>query len=215
MDKEKYMWGMTIVIFIGDFIIMYGRSNSNHKTALTLILLGFSICLIPFICLIIGIIKQNINLKMYGSEEAIKIEDIIIKQRNIDKYTRILSNGKADNYNEEELIKNFTIKVSVKTKTEELLKNVNGLLDEIGYNLHISEEDILKKDYEFIRNRREKGYSTLTHDINVIINILNSYNLEAINIINKNEGDINMGIVSFDKLEELNELGEYDENIEE
>ncbi len=202
------MWIIGVATVMGNVVIIYGRNNSDHKIALV----GLSIMIIPWIYVII---KQNINLKMYGPEEIIKMEEVIISEQNIDKYARILSNGKADNCDEETLIKNFTIRVSMKTKTEELLKNVNELLEKIGYDLSISEDDILKEDYEFIKIRRAKGYSTLRHDMNVIVNRLNHYNLEAINIANNNEGDINMGIVSFDKLEELNELGEYDENIEE
>ncbi len=240
MNKKKNMWEIVtiIAIVIGNIAIMYGRSNSDYKIALSLILFGLSIIIIPFIYIFV---KQRIILKMYGEEEIIKIQNIIIRKRNIDKYIKILSNDKADNNcDEETLIKNFTIKISEKTKTEELLKNINELLGKIGYNLHISGEDILKKDYEFIKIRRTKGYSTLSHDTNVIINILNNYNLEAINIVNNyesdknvtinilnncnltakntvnsNKGDIKMGIVSFDRLEELNELGEYNENIEE
>ncbi len=240
MYKKKNMWEIItiIAIVIGNIAIMYGGINKDNKIALPLVLFGLSIIIIPFIYVFI---KQKIILKMYGEEEIIKIQNVIIRKRNIDKYIKILSNGKADNNcDEETLIKNFTIKISEKTQTEELLKNVNSLLEKIGYNLHISEEDILKKDYEFIKIRRTKGYSTLRHDTNVIINILNNHNLEAINIVNNNEGNrnvtihilnnynlatintvnsnegnINMAIVSFDKLEELNELGDYNENVEE
>lgn len=209
MDKKKDIWIILAVITA----IIYTRINSQNKIVIPLILLG--LCIIVLVFVIIWRIKQNINLKKYGPEEIVKIQRIAVNEKNIDKYAKILSNGKTDNCDEEILIKEFTTRISIETKIQELLSNVNELLGKIGYDLYIEEDDVLKADYEFIKIRRANGYSTLRHDINVIINILNSHNLEAINIEKNNNGDINLGIIPFDKLEELNELGEYDEDIEE
>lgn len=202
MDKKKYIWIIVVIIIA----IIYGRMDSKNKIILPLVLLG--ICIVALICVFIWIIRENICLKKYGPEETVEIKSIILKEKNINQYAQILSNGKTDSCDEETLIENYTVRISMKTKTQELLKNVNELLDKIGYDLSISEDEIYKRDYEFIKIRRANNYSTLRHDTNVIINILNNANLEAINIERENKGDVRMGIVSFEKLEKFNEIGE-------
>lgn len=202
MDKKKYIWIIVVIIIA----IIYGRMDSKNKIILPLVLLG--ICIVALICVFIWRIRENICLKKYGPEETVEIKSIILKEKNINQYAQILSNGKTDSCDEEALIENYTVRISMKTKTQELLKNVNELLDKIGYDLSISEDEIYKRDYEFIKIRRANNYSTLRHDTNVIINILNNANLEAINIERENKGDVRMGIVSFEKLEKFNEIGE-------
>lgn len=202
MDKKKYIWIIVVIIIA----IIYGRMDSKNKIILPLVLLG--ICIVALICVFIWRIRENICLKKYGPEETVEIKSIILKEKNINQYAQILSNGKTDSCDEETLIENYTVRISMKTKTQELLKNVNELLDKIGYDLSISEDEIYKRDYEFIKIRRANNYSTLRHDTNVIINILNNANLEAINIERENKGDVRMGIVSFEKLEKFNEIGE-------
>lgn len=200
MDKKKYIW-IIIVVILG---VIYERMNSENILSLTL--LGFGIMALIYV--LIWRIRENNHLKKYGPEETVKIKSVTLKEKNINQYVQILSNGKADNCDEETLIENYTVRISMKTKTQELLKKVNELLNKIGYDLSISEDEIYKRDYEFVKIRRANNYSTLRHDINVIIHILNNANLEAINIEKDNKGDIRVGIVSFDKLEELNEIGE-------
>lgn len=211
MNKKNYI----ALVLISIFSIVFGKISTEYKNVIPILLMLFVV--IVFFYIVIWRIKQNINFKKYGPEEIIKIEDIIITEQNIAKCTKILSNNKADNCDEKTLIEKFTVKVSNKSKTQELLENLNNMLNDMEYKIYISEDEILKYDYDFIKVRRENDYSTLRHDTNIIIKILNSYNLEVVNIETKNSNiyDINMGIVSFDKLEELKELGDYDEIIEE
>lgn len=208
MDKKKYIW-IIIVAIIG---VIYGIIDSENKIILPIVLV--SILVVIFIIVLIYIIICKTREKRYGPEERVKIISVLLKEENMNQYAQILSNGKTENCDENTLIENYTVRISLKTKTEELLKSVNELLNKLGYDLFISEDEIYKRDYEFIKIRRANDYSTLRHDLNVIINILNNFNLEAINIEKNNNGDIHMSIVSFDKLEEIDRLGEYDENFE-
>lgn len=99
----------------------------------------------------------------------------------------------------------------MKTKTLQLVNGINEVLKNLGYNLSISESDMSKYDYDFIKIRRANNYNTVRHDINTIIKILNNNNLEVINVVKSRNYSTNLSIISFENLERLNKIGEKDE----
>ena len=172
-------------------------------------LVGIGIIFLIFV--IIWRIITNIHTKKYGEEEDVKIEDVIITDNNINKYVDILSNNKLNSNSVNDLFEKFTVKVTMKTKTLQLVNGINEVLKNLGYDLSISESDMSKYDYDFIKIRRANNYNTVRHDINTIIKILNNNNLEVINVVKSRNYSTNLSIISFENLERLNKIGEKDE----
>ena len=196
-------------IIAGIIASIWVTKKSEHEYILPIIIVGIGIIFLIFV--IIWRIIKNIHTKKYGEEEDVKIQDLIITDNNIDKYVGILSNNKLNSNNINDLFEDFTVKVTMKTKTIQLVNGINELLRKLGYDLSISESDMFKDDYEFIKIRRANNYNTVRHDINTIIKILNNNNLEVINVVKNRNYSLNISIISFDNLEILNNIGEKDE----
>lgn len=204
--KNKNYFG---AIIAGIIASIWASNKSDNKYMFPLIIVGIGIIFLIFV--IIWRIIKNIHTKKYGEEEDVKIQDLIITDNNMDKYVGILSNNKLNSSNVDEFFADFTVKVTMKTKTNQLVNGINELLSKLGYDLCLSESDMLKYDYEFIKIRRANNYNTVRHDINTIIKILNNNNLEVINVVKNRNYSANLSIISFDNLEILNNIGEKDE----
>lgn len=204
--KNKNYFG---AIIAGIIASIWVSKKSENEYILPIIIVGIGIIFLIFV--IIWRIIKNIHTKKYGEEEDVKIQDLIITDNNIDKYVGILSNNKLNSNNINDLFEDFTVKVTMKTKTIQLVNGINELLRKLGYDLSISESDMFKDDYEFIKIRRANNYNTVRHDINTIIKILNNNNLEVINVVKNRNYSLNISIISFDNLEILNNIGEKDE----
>lgn len=204
--KNKNYFGSIIAGIIASIWV---SKKSENEYILPIIIVGIGIIFLIFV--IIWRIIKNIHTKKYGEEEDVKIQDLIITDNNIDKYVGILSNNKLNSNNINDLFEDFTVKVTMKTKTIQLVNGINELLRKLGYDLSISESDMFKDDYEFIKIRRANNYNTVRHDINTIIKILNNNNLEVINVVKNRNYSLNISIISFDNLEILNNIGEKDE----
>lgn len=204
--KNKNYFG---AIIVGIIASIWVSKKSQNEYLIPMIIIGIGIIFLIFV--IIWRIITNIHKKKYGEEEDVKIEDIIITDNNINKYVDILSNNKLNSNSINDLFQNFTVKVTMKTKTLQLVNAINELLKNLGYDLSISESDMLEYDYDFIRIRRANNYNTVRHDINTIIKILNNNNLEVINVVKSKNYSTNLSIISFENLEKLNNIGEKDE----
>lgn len=204
--KNKNYYG---AIIVGIIASIWVSKKSQNEYLIPMIIIGIEIIFLIFV--IIWRIITNIHKKKYGEEEDVKIEDIIITDNNINKYVNILSNNKLNSNSINDLFQNFTVKVTMKTKTLQLVNAINELLKNLGYDLSISESDMLEYDYDFIRIRRANNYNTVRHDINTIIKILNNNNLEVINVVKSKNYSTNLSIISFENLEKLNNIGEKDE----
>lgn len=204
--KNKNYFG---AIIVGIIASIWVSKKSQNEYLIPMIIIGIGIIFLIFV--IIWRIITNIHKKKYGEEEDVKIEDIIITDNNINKYVDILSNNKLNRNSINDLFQNFTVKVTMKTKTLQLVNAINELLKNLGYDLSISESDMLEYDYDFIRIRRANNYNTVRHDINTIIKILNNNNLEVINVVKCKNYSTNLSIISFENLEKLNNIGEKDE----
>lgn len=204
--KNKNYFG---AIIAGIIASIWVSKKSENEYILPIIIVGIGIIFLIFV--IIWRIIKNIHTKKYGEEEDVKIQDLIITDNNIDKYVGILSNNKLNSNNINDLFEDFTVKVTMKTKTIQLVNGIHELLRKLGYDLSISESDMFKDDYEFIKIRRANNYNTVRHDINTIIKILNNNNLEVINVVKNRNYSLNISIISFDNLEILNNIGEKDE----
>ncbi len=204
--KNKNYFG---AIIVGIIASIWVSKKSQNEYLIPMIIIGIEIIFLIFV--IIWRIITNIHKKKYGKEEDVKIEDIIITDNNINKYVDILSNNKLNSNSINDLFQNFTVKVTMKTKTLQLVNAINELLKNLGYDLSISESDMLEYDYDFIRIRRANNYNTVRHDINTIIKILNNNNLEVINVVKSKNYSTNLSIISFENLEKLNNIGEKDE----
>lgn len=204
--KNKNYFG---AIIVGIIASIWVSKKSQNEYLIPMIIIGIEIIFLIFV--IIWRIITNIHKKKYGEEEDVKIEDIIINDNNINKYVNILSNNKLNSNSINDLFQNFTVKVTMKTKTLQLVNAINELLKNLGYDLSISESDMLEYDYDFIRIRRANNYNTVRHDINTIIKILNNNNLEVINVVKSKNYSTNLSIISFENLEKLNNIGEKDE----
>lgn len=204
--KNKNYFG---AIIVGIIASIWVSKKSQNEYLIPMIIIGIGIIFLIFV--IIWRIITNIHKKKYGEEEDVKIEDIIITDNNINKYVDILSNNKLNSNSINDLFQNFTVKVTMKTKTLQLVNAINELLKNLGYDLSISESDMLEYDYDFIRIRRANNYNTVRHDINTIIKILNNNNLEVINVVKCKNYSTNLSIISFENLEKLNNIGEKDE----
>lgn len=204
--KNKNYYG---AIIVGIIASIWVSKKSQNEYLIPMIIIGIGIIFLIFV--IIWRIITNIHKKKYGEEEDVKIEDIIITDNNINKYVNILSNNKLNSNSINDLFQNFTVKVTMKTKTLQLVNAINELLKNLGYDLSISESDMLEYDYDFIRIRRANNYNTVRHDINTIIKILNNNNLEVINVVKSKNYSTNLSIISFENLEKLNNIGEKDE----
>lgn len=204
--KNKNYFG---AIIVGIIASIWVSKKSQNEYLIPMIIIGIGIIFLIFV--IIWRIITNIHKKKYGEEEDVKIEDIIITDNNINKYVNILSNNKLNSNSINDLFQNFTVKVTMKTKTLQLVNAINELLKNLGYDLSISESDMLEYDYDFIRIRRANNYNTVRHDINTIIKILNNNNLEVINVVKSKNYSTNLSIISFENLEKLNNIGEKDE----
>lgn len=204
--KNKNYFG---AIIVGIIASIWVSKKSQNEYLIPMIIIGIEIIFLIFV--IIWRIITNIHKKKYGEEEDVKIEDIIITDNNINKYVNILSNNKLNSNSINDLFQNFTVKVTMKTKTLQLVNAINELLKNLGYDLSISESDMLEYDYDFIRIRRANNYNTVRHDINTIIKILNNNNLEVINVVKSKNYSTNLSIISFENLEKLNNIGEKDE----
>ena len=197
MNNKNY-YGAIIVGIIAAILTSKKIENEN---LILMILVGIGIIFLIFV--IIWRIITNINEKKYGEEEDVKILDVIITDDNINKYVDILSNNKLNSNNISELFQDFTVEINMKIKTLQLVNAINELLKNLGYDLSISESDMLEYDYDFIRLRRANNYNTIRHDINTIIKILNNNNLEVINVLKSMNYSINLSIISFENLEKL------------
>lgn len=204
--KNKNYFG---AIIVGIIASIWVSKKSQNEYLIPMIIIGIEIIFLIFV--IIWRIITNIHKKKYGEEEDVKIEDIIITDNNINKYVNILSNNKLNSNSINDLFQNFTVKVTMKTKTLQLVNAINELLKNLGYDLSISESDMLEYDYDFIKIRRANNYNTVRHDINTIIKILNNNNLEVINVVKSKNYSTNLSIISFENLEKLNNIGEKDE----
>ena len=204
--KNKNYFG---AIIVGIIASIWVSKKSQNEYLIPMIIIGIEIIFLIFV--IIWRIITNIHKKKYGEEEDVKIEDIIITDNNINKYVNILSNNKLNSNSINDLFQNFTVKVTMKTKTLQLVNAINELLKNLGYDLSISESDMLEYDYDFIRIRWANNYNTVRHDINTIIKILNNNNLEVINVVKSKNYSTNLSIISFENLEKLNNIGEKDE----
>ena len=204
--KNKNYYG---AIIVGIIAAIWARKKSENEYLIPMIIVGIGIIFLFFV--IIWRIITNIHIKKYGEEEDVKIEDVILTDNNINKYVDILSNNKLNSDNINELFEKFTVKVTMKTKTFQLVNGINELLSKLGYDLSISESDMLKYDYDFIKIRRANNYNTVRHDINTIIKILNDSNLDVINVVKSRNYSTNLSIISFKDLERLNNIGEKDE----
>lgn len=204
--KNKNYFG---AIIVGIIASIWVSKKSQNEYLIPMIIIEIGIIFLIFV--IIWRIITNIHKKKYGEEEDVKIEDIIITDNNINKYVDILSNNKLNSNSINDLFQNFTVKVTMKTKTLQLVNAINELLKNLGYDLSISESDMLEYDYDFIRIRRANNYNTVRHDINTIIKILNNNNLEVINVVKCKNYSTNLSIISFENLEKLNNIGEKDE----
>lgn len=204
--KNKNYFG---AIIAGIIASIWVSKKSQNENLIPMIIIGIGIIFLIFV--IIWRIITNIHKKKYGEEEDVKIEDIIITDNNINKYVDILSNNKLNSNSINDLFQNFTVKVTMKTKTLQLVNAINELLKNLGYDLSISESDMLEYDYDFIKIRRANNYNTVRHDINTIIKILNNNNLEVINVVKSKNYSTNLSIISFENLEKLNNIGEKDE----
>lgn len=204
--KNKNYFG---AIIVGIIASIWVSKKSQNEYLIPVIIVGIGIIFLIFV--IIWRIITNIHTKKYGEEEDVKIENIIITDNNINKYVDILSNNKLNSNSVNDLFEKFTVKVTMKTKTLQLVNGINEVLKNLGYNLSISESDMSKYDYDFIKIRRANNYNTVRHDINTIIKILNNNNLEVINVVKSRNYSTNLSIISFENLERLNKIGEKDE----
>ena len=201
--KNKNYFG---AIIVGIIASIWVSKKSQNEYLIPMIIIGIEIIFLIFV--IIWRIITNIHTKKYGEEEDVKIENIIITDNNINKYVDILSNNKLNSNSVNDLFEKFTVKVTMKTKTLQLVNGINEVLKNLGYNLSISESDMSKYDYDFIKIRRANNYNTVRHDINTIIKILNNNNLEVINVVKSRNYSTNLSIISFENLERLNKIGE-------
>lgn len=198
MKNKNYFLAIIVGIIAG----ICARKKSENEYLIPIILGGIGIIFSIFV--IIWRIITNIRTKKYGEEEDVKIKDVILTDNNINKYIEILSNNKSNSNSVNDLFEKFAVKVTMKTKTLQLVNDINELLKNLGYDLSISESDMIKYDYDFIRIRRANNYNTVRHDINTIIKILNNNNLDVINVVKSRDDSINLSIISFKNLESLN-----------
>lgn len=70
-----------------------------------------------------------------------------------------------------------------KEPLETIIHFTNELLKKLNYDIKITEEQVTSKDDEFIKNRRNDNIITTDNDLNVINEILKTYNYEFITFL--------------------------------
>lgn len=121
--KNKNYFG---AIIVGIIAAIWARKKSENEYLIPVIIVGIGIIFLIFV--IIWRIITNIHTKKYGEEEDVKIENIIITDNNINKYVDILSNNKLNSNSVNDLFEKFTVKVTMKTKTLQLVNGINEVL---------------------------------------------------------------------------------------
>ena len=76
----------------------------------------------------------------------------------------------------------------------------------LNYNIKISEEQVLSKDNEFMKNRRNDNIITTDNDLNVINQILKAQKYEYITFPIDADGYW-LAIIPINKIEEIKALG--------
>lgn len=82
----------------------------------------------------------------------------------------------------------------------------NELLKRLNYNIKITEEEVISKDNEFMKNRRNDNILTTDNDLNVINKILKAQNYQYITFPIEADGYW-LAIIPTNKIEDIKALG--------
>lgn len=146
--------------------------------------------------------------------------NIVNDKSNFVKFVKIVSNDKITNYDfiEEDMDlselalelqeddKEFMLYFDWKEPLDTIIYYTNELLKRLNYNIKITEEQVISKDNEFMKNRRKDDIITTDNDLNVINEILKAQNYELITFPIEADGYW-LTIIPINKINEIKELG--------
>lgn len=166
--------------------------------------------------------KEELS-KKYGKDFPSNIDkfNIVNDKSKFVELVKIISNNKITNYdfieenmNLEDLAlrledceEYYMIYFDWKEPLDTIVYCTNELLKRLDYNIKVTEEQIITKDNEFIKNRRNDNIVTTDNDLNVINEILQAQNYEFITFPIDADGYW-LAIIQTNNIEEIKRLGD-------
>ena len=146
--------------------------------------------------------------------------NIVNNKSNLIDFVKIVSNNKITNYDFiednmsledlalklEDCEEYYMLYFDWKEPLDTIVHYTNELLKRLNYNIKISEEQVLSKDNEFMKNRRNDNIITTDNDLNVINQILKAQKYEYITFPIDADGYW-LAIIPINKIEEIKALG--------
>lgn len=146
--------------------------------------------------------------------------NIVNNKSNFIDFVKIVSNNKITNYDFiednmsledlalklEDCEEYYMLYFDWKEPLDTIVHFTNELLKRLNYNIKITEEQVISKDNEFIKNRRNDNIITTDNDLNVINEILKAQKYEYITFPIDADGYW-LAIIPINKIEEIKALG--------